>query len=141
MTPPSAPKTVMSVITGVADRVGRYSDAVRIPSGHDLVMTSGTPGIDQTGTIPADFADEARQAWANVREALERAGATLEDVVSVRQWLTSAELIPTYAAVRSEVITHRPTFMLAVVDQLIWPTVRVEIEVIAAVPDRAAESS
>ena len=123
----------LPVNTGVAERIGRYSDAVRIPAGHELVITSGTPGLDGSGAIPSDFADEARQAWANVREALERAGATLGDVVAVRQWLTSADLIPAYAAVRAEVITHRPTFMLGVVDQLIWPSVRVEIEVVAAV--------
>src|ERR1700761_8317796 len=133
---------VMSVVeTGVAKHIGRYSDAVRIPFDHDLVMTSGTPGLDESGAVPAAFADEARQAWINVREALERAGASVDDIVSVRQWLTSADLIPAYAAVRAEMITHRPAFMLGVVDQLIWPSIRVEIEVIAAVPSSSAVSA
>ena len=132
---------VVSVETGVAQHIGRYSDAVRIPLGHDLVMTSGTPGLDENGSVPAAFADEARQAWVNVRKALGRAGATLDDIVSVRQWLTSADLIPAYASVRAEMITHRPAFMLGVVDQLIWPSIRVEIEVIAAVPSSSAVSA
>jgi 2-iminobutanoate/2-iminopropanoate deaminase len=133
MTSSPASNTVSTVTTGVAEHIGRYSDAVRIPSGHDLVMVSGTPGLDDNGAVPTDFADEARQAWANVEKALLGSGATLADIVSVRQWLTSADLIPAYAAVRAEVITHRPTFMLGVLDALIWPAVRVEIEVIAAV--------
>lgn len=134
MTSQPTSSAVSVVETGVARHVGRYSDAVRIPAGHDLVMTSGTPGLDADGAVPVDFADEARRAWTNVLMALERAGAGVDDIVSVRQWLTSAQLIPAYTAVRAEVIAHQPTFMLAVVDQLIWPTVRVEIEVIAAVP-------
>jgi 2-iminobutanoate/2-iminopropanoate deaminase len=127
--------------TGVADHIGRYSDAVRIPAGYDLVVLSGTPGLDENGDVPRDFADEARYAWANVQKALEAAGAGLDDIVSVRQWLTSADLIPEYAAVRAEVITHRPTFMLGVVTGLIWPSVRVEIEVLAAVPTVAQPST
>jgi 2-iminobutanoate/2-iminopropanoate deaminase len=126
--------TVATIATGVAEHIGRYSDAVRIPAGYDLVMTSGTPGLDEGGAVPVDFTDEARRAWSNVQTALQRAGATLDDIVSVRQWLTSAELIPAYAAVRAEVIKHRPSFMLAVVDGLVWPSIRVEIEVVAAIP-------
>jgi 2-iminobutanoate/2-iminopropanoate deaminase len=141
MTSEPASNTVSVVETGVAQHIGRYSDVVRIPAGHDLVMTSGTPGLDENGAVPTEFVDEARLAWANVLTALERAGAGVDDIVSVRQWLTSPELVPAYAAVRAEVIKHRPTFMLAVVDQLVWPSIRVEIEVVAAVPSGRALSA
>jgi hypothetical protein len=60
--------------TGVAHRIGRYSDAVRVPAGAE------------------------------------------------------------YAAARSEVIKHEPTFMLGVVSGLAWPQIRVEIEVTAVIP-------
>jgi hypothetical protein len=33
--------------------------------------------------------------------------------------------------VRSEVITHQPVFRLAVVPALVWPNIRVEVEVTA----------
>jgi enamine deaminase RidA (YjgF/YER057c/UK114 family) len=95
--------------TGVAHKIGRYSDAVRVPAGYEQIVTSGTPGLRLDGTLPHDFAEEARQAWRNVAEALAAAGAQLTDIVSVRQWLTSADYIPVYAAVRSEVIKHEPT--------------------------------
>ena len=48
-------------------------------------MTSGTPGLRLDGTLPDDFAEEARQAWRNVAEAPAAAGAQLTDIVSVRQ--------------------------------------------------------
>ncbi|HYX57462.1 MAG TPA: RidA family protein [Streptosporangiaceae bacterium] len=65
-------------------------------------MTSGTPGLRPDGTLPDDFAGDARQAWRNVTGALAAAGAQLTDIVSVRQWLTNTDDIPAYAAVRSE---------------------------------------
>jgi 2-iminobutanoate/2-iminopropanoate deaminase len=52
---------------------------------------SGTPGLDENGNIPADFADEARQAWRNVAAILEKAGASISDIVSIRQYLTREE--------------------------------------------------
>lgn len=120
-----------SINTGVAAHIGRYADAVRVPAGSEVVYTSGTPGLRPDGTLPEDFAEEAAQAWRNVEEALSRAGARLSDIVSVRQWLTDAADIPAYAAVRSSVIRHEPVFMLAVVPALVWPDIRVEVEVTA----------
>jgi 2-iminobutanoate/2-iminopropanoate deaminase len=123
---------------GFAHQIGRYSDAVRVPAGRDQIIVSGTPGLDEAGVIPADFADEARQAWRNVATILEKAGASLSDIASVRQYLTRPEDIAAYVAVRKEMITHEPAFMLMVVDALVWPTVHVEIEVVALVPESGA---
>jgi 2-iminobutanoate/2-iminopropanoate deaminase len=120
-----------SINTGVAAHIGRYADAVRIPPGAEVIYTSGTPGLRPDGTVPEDFTEEATLAWRNVESALSRAGAGLTDIVSVRQWLTDAADIPAYAAVRSSVIKHKPVFMLAVVPALVWPNIRVEVEVTA----------
>lgn len=125
---------VESILTGVASHIGNYADAVRVPAGAELIHTSGTPGLRADGTVPEDFSEEAAQAWRNVEEALGRAGAGLSDIISVRQWLTDAADIPAYAAVRSAVITHQPIFMLGVIAGLVWPNIRVEIEVTAVVP-------
>ncbi|HEY6480473.1 MAG TPA: Rid family hydrolase [Streptosporangiaceae bacterium] len=120
--------------TGIARQIGHYADAVRVPAGSDLIYLSGTPGLTPDGHLPEDFSAEARQAWRNVETALTRAGSSLADIVSVRQWLTSADLIPAYAAVRAEVIKHEPAFMLGIIPGLVWPQLRVEIEVTAVRP-------
>jgi 2-iminobutanoate/2-iminopropanoate deaminase len=125
-----------AVSTGIAHQIGRYSDAVRVPAGYEQIFVSGTPGLRADGSVPDDFAEEAAQAWRNVAAALARAGAELTDIVSVRQWLTSADDIAAYAAVRSEVIKHEPAFMLGVISGLVWPALRVEIEVTAVRPSR-----
>jgi len=121
---------------GISHQIGRYSDAIRVPAGqgHDQIIVSGTPGLDENGAIPADFAEEARQAWRNIGAILAKAGASISDIVSVRQYLTRAEDIKTYAGVRNEMITHEPAFMLSVVTALVWPSIHVELEVVALVP-------
>jgi len=57
------------------------------------------------GNIPADFADEA---WRNVAATLEKAGASISDIVSIRQYLTREEYIKTYVAVLNQMVTHEP---------------------------------
>ena len=44
-----------SIATGVADHIGNYADAVRLPAGVDVIHTSGTPGLRSDGTLPEDF--------------------------------------------------------------------------------------
>lgn len=119
---------------GFSYQIGRYSDAIRVPAGYDQIIVSGTPGLDENGNIPADFADEARQAWRNIAAILEKAGASISDIVSARQYLTREEDIKTYAEVRKEMITHEPTLMLLVAKAMVWPEIHIELEVVALVP-------
>jgi 2-iminobutanoate/2-iminopropanoate deaminase len=125
-----------SVDVGIAHQIGRYADAVRVPAGLEQVITSGTPGLRPDGTLPSGFAEEAEQAWRNVEQALNKAGAGLGDIISVRQWLTDPANVKTYAEVRSRFVRHEPAFMLAVVPGLVRPEFRVEIEVVAVLPGR-----
>jgi len=118
----------------VSHQIGRYSDAIRVPAGYDQIVVSGTPGLDENGSIPADFADEARQAWRNVAAILEKAGASISDIVNIRQYLTREEDIRTYLAVQKQVITHEPAGMLVVATAMVWPEIHVEIEAVALVP-------
>jgi 2-iminobutanoate/2-iminopropanoate deaminase len=123
-----------SIMTGIAGHIGNYADAIRIPAGVELIHTSGTRDCALTAPCPRTSAKKPRKLGAMSRERLARAGATLGDIVSVRQWLTDATDIPAYAAVRSLVITHPPAFMLGVIPALVWPNIRVEIEGTAARP-------
>jgi len=119
---------------GVSHKIGRYADAIRVPAGYDQIVVSGTPGLDENGSIPADFADEARQAWRNVSAILEKAGASISDIVSIRQYLTREEDIKTYLAVQKQIVTHEPAGMLLVTTAMVWPEFHVEVEAVAAVP-------
>ncbi|MGB3475591.1 MAG: Rid family hydrolase [Mycobacterium sp.] len=125
--------TITPIFTGVAAHIARYADAVAVSGSGVNVFVSGTPGLRVDGTPPEDFTDEARQCWANVESALANAGAKLTDVVYMRQWLTSRDDIPAYLAVSKEFIHHQPAAMLSIIDGLVWPNLRVEVEVTAIV--------
>ncbi len=118
---------------GIARQIGAYSDAVEVKPNLRWLMTSGTPGLSEAGDLPRDITGQAELAWEHVVRMLERADMTVADVVKVTQYLTRAEDIPAYVKVRSRFLGDaRPAFMLAVVSQLVWPEILVEVEIIAA---------
>ena len=52
-----------------------FTQAVRIPAGHDLIVIGGQNGVDSSGNVVSDdIGDQARQAlsnlWASLREAM-----------------------------------------------------------------------
>ena len=126
--------SIAPIFTGVAAHIGTYADAVVLSGGGTQILVSGTPGLREDGTPPEDFSDEARQCWANVESALGKAGAKLNDIVYMRQWLTSRDNVSAYMAVSKKVIPHQPAAMLSIVDGLVWPSLRVEVEVTAILP-------
>jgi 2-iminobutanoate/2-iminopropanoate deaminase len=58
---------------------------------------------------------------------------TVADIVKITQYLTCANDITAYANVRSRFLgPARPTSMLLVIPQLVWPEILIEVEIIAA---------
>jgi 2-iminobutanoate/2-iminopropanoate deaminase len=70
----------------------------------------------------------------NVESALGKSGAKLTDIVYMRQWLTSRDNVPAYLAVSKGLIHHQPAAMLSIIGGLVWPSLRVEVEVTAILP-------
>ena len=120
--------------TGVAKRIGFYSDAIEAAPGLRWLHTSGTPGLSAaTGELPKDLEGQTRLAWENIIAALNKAGMTINDLVKVTTWLTRAGDKAAYVKVRREFLGDvKPAFMLSVVTELITPEMLVEVEVIAA---------
>jgi len=82
-----------------------FSAAVVVPLGpKSLVFVSGEVGRDTSGAIvKGGFEAEARQCFANIKFALERAGATFKDVVRITAYVKDLADYPVYAKVRTEV--------------------------------------
>lgn len=118
---------------GVANQIGRYSDAVEVQPNLRWLFTSGTPGLALDGSLPTDITGQSEVSWEHILKMLQQADMAIADVVKVTQYLTRAEDIAAYAAVRTRFVGDaRPASMLLVVPQLVRPEFLVEVEIIAA---------
>lgn len=118
---------------GVAARIGTYSDAIEAAPNQRWLFTSGTPGMDAAGVLPADITLQAELAWGHILAMLEWAGMSVGDLVKITQYLTRAEDIPAYAKVRARMLgAARPASMMLVVAGLPRPDFLLEIEAVAA---------
>jgi 2-iminobutanoate/2-iminopropanoate deaminase len=118
---------------GVAQRIGKYSDGILVQPNLRWVLTSGTPGLMPDGSCAEGIAAQAEWAWRNVLAILEEGGMGVQDLVKVVHYLTRAEDIPAYVAVRAKFLGDaRPASMLLVVPALVRPEFLVEVEAYAA---------
>ncbi len=105
-----------------------YSRAVRAG---DRVFVSGTVAWGDDGTVvgSGDMYAQAKQAIANIEEALREAGASLADVVRTRTFVTDIARFREVARAHSEAFGDvRPAATLVAVTALAGPEMLVEIE-------------
>jgi enamine deaminase RidA (YjgF/YER057c/UK114 family) len=116
-----------------------YSRAVRVGP---HVAVAGTTSIGRDGTLvgTGDAAAQTRQALANIRTALERAGARMEDVVRTRIFVTDIAQWEAVGRAHGEIFRDiRPASTMVEVSRLIDPQMLVEIEADAVITTEAAE--
>ena len=101
----------------------------------DRVHVAGTAPIPADGSPPpADAYEQARLCLAIIREALERAGTSLEHVVRTRVYLTDAAHWQEVGRAHGEAFADIRPANTTVVAQLLDPAWKVEIEVEAVLP-------
>jgi enamine deaminase RidA (YjgF/YER057c/UK114 family) len=113
-----------------------YSRAVVVSHpGHDEVLVSGCTGFDYASmTIAEDVAAQTRQCFANIADALAKAGGGLEHLVRVRIYLADAADFAAAAPIVGEHCRAAGPANTTVVAALIDPRMKVEIEADARIP-------
>ncbi len=109
-----------------------YSRAVRVG---DHVSVAGTTAAGPDGPVGGDdVAEQTRACLVRIRAALLEAGATLEDVVRTRMFVTDISRWEEVGRVHGEFFGHvRPAATMVEVSRLIEPGLLVEIEADAVV--------
>jgi enamine deaminase RidA (YjgF/YER057c/UK114 family) len=102
-----------------------------------LVFTAGACPLDASGSTvaPGDVAAQAETVMANLRSALQAAGARLDDVVKTTVYVASddrADLVAAWRVVHRHFGSHEPPSTLLGVRVLGYPEQLVEVEAIAA---------
>jgi enamine deaminase RidA (YjgF/YER057c/UK114 family) len=109
------------------------------------VRVGNTVRLAGTGPVGADNEDaegQTRRIFAIAQKALAEAGASFEDVVRTRMYLTHVEDWQAVGRVHGEFFgAIRPSATMVVVAQLLNPSWRVEIEMEAVVPDASTNPS
>ncbi len=106
-----------------------FSRAVRVGNHVHLA------GTGPVGAENEDAAGQARRIFALAAEALAKAGASFNDVVRTRMFLTHLEDWEAVGRVHGEFFKQiRPAATMVVVAKLLNPAWRIEIEMDAVVP-------
>jgi len=110
------------------DKVG-YS---RVVKAGNHIYISGTTAVDERGDIvgKGDVYLQTRQCIVNIEKALKKAGASLNDVVRTRTFITDIKQWEAFGKAHQEFFGDiKPAATLVEVSKLIHPDLMVEIEV------------
>lgn len=117
---------------GSAAPLGAYSNGISAAGSGRWLHIAGQIGVRPDGSVPEGFADQAEAAWQNLLRVLADAGMSAADLVKVNHYLTRADDLKDYNAVRSRHLgPARPASTLVVVQALARPEWRVEVEGVA----------
>ena len=110
-----------------------YSRAVKAGN---LVFVSGTTAVDENGEVVGlgDVYQQATFIFKKMEKALQQAGASLQQVVRIRTFITNMGQYPEVLKAQGEVFEHiRPAATLVEVSALIDGRLLVEIEADAVI--------
>ena len=122
--------------------LARYSHGIAVPAGHRPVFTAGQLGIAPDESVPADGEAQADLCFANIAAILAEDGMTLANIIRLSVYVTAREHLQGYRRSRDRQFPGTPpTTTLIMVSGLARPEFVVEIEAIAAAPERVGQSA
>ncbi len=108
------------------EKVIGFSRAIRVG---ERICVSGTGPVWPNGSCEPDAAAQAVRCFEIIADSLSSLGATLDDVVRTRIYLTSSGDAGAVGAVHASMVgTARPAATMVVVAALLDPRWKVEIE-------------
>ena len=123
-----------------------YSYVVEATGPNRLIYIAGQLGLDMENKLvgePGDFRAQAVKAIDNLKLALADAGATLNDVVKINNYLVDMSHIGIFREVRDQNfnMSAPPASTTVAISQLARPGALFEIEAIAVLPAKMARAA
>jgi enamine deaminase RidA (YjgF/YER057c/UK114 family) len=117
---------------GVAAPLGRYSHVARVRAGSDLLFIAGQVGARPDGTLPASLAEQAEEAFGNIRRVLASAGLTPANLAKITILVVEGQPVQTVRDARVRALGEaRPASTLLFVPQLADSKYLIEVEAVA----------
>lgn len=113
------------------DLKSKYSQAVEVMDAKRTLFISGQIPVAPDGTVPENFCDQARQAWANLEAQLRAADMGLDNIVKHTTFLGNRVHRAENSLVRKEVLGDREPALTVVVCDIFDESWLLEIEAIA----------
>jgi enamine deaminase RidA (YjgF/YER057c/UK114 family) len=120
---------------GVFAPVNIYSHGVRAAR---MLTIAGQAPLDENGAVVGigDAATQCRRVFSELKKTLDMAGATFADVVYVRAYVTSREVLPILRVVAVDIFgANRPAFSSLIIPSVRAPGALVEVELICECAD------
>ncbi|HEX2355748.1 MAG TPA: RidA family protein [Micromonosporaceae bacterium] len=117
----------------------RFAHVARLDlDGGALLVLAGQVAVDDAGEVvgPGDVTAQSERIFEIIGGVLAAHGATFDDVLHIRTFMTDLDDLPGYGAVRRRLFTGTPPPASTTVEvsRLFLPGAVLEVEVTAAVP-------
>jgi 2-iminobutanoate/2-iminopropanoate deaminase len=109
-----------------------YAQCVEVTGSSRLVYVSGQVPVREDGSVPSDFADQARVVWDNVRQQLAAADMTFDNLVKVTIFLSDRKYTADYRRTRDEALGGRRVGLTTIITGIFDEGWLLEIEAVAA---------
>ena len=114
-----------------------YALGMEVPAGSRLMFCSGQLGIAADATIPPSAGAQTEICFANIKAVLLSAGMDFSNIIRINAYVTDRAYLPEYMAVRNLLFpVESPASTLMIVSGFAREIFKVEIEVVAAAPER-----
>jgi len=109
----------------------KFSQAVRVDQ---TIWVSGQVGMDEKGAVGETIEEQSRMAFQNLKNVLNEAGASMDDIVELVTYHTAMKDIKIFGKVKSEFITDNfPAWTAVGVTELVFPQLMLEIRATAII--------
>ena len=113
--------------------LARYSHALLVPAGFDLLVSSGQLGLGPDGALPEDPREQCVLIFESLAAILGEAGMTFANVIRFNAYVTDRALFPIYGEVRGRYVAGSAfASTLVIVSGFTRPEFKVEVEITAA---------